>query len=104
MSRRCELILVVAAIVLGHAPAALALPTMIRLGYTGCATCHFAPQGGGPLNPYGKSIDEAQSLRGGEYRPRDTRVILYPELEPQDRAGPSARPAHAAHVVRARSG
>ncbi len=75
MSRRCELILVVAAIVLGHAPAALALPTMIRLGYTGCATCHFAPQGGGPLNPYGKSIDEAQSLRGGEYRPRDTRVI-----------------------------
>ena len=75
MSRRCELILVVAAIVLGHAPAALALPTMIRLGYTGCATCHLAPQGGGPLNPYGKSIDEAQSLRGGEYRPRDTRVI-----------------------------
>jgi len=75
MSRRCELILVVAAIVLGYAPAALALPTMIRLGYTGCATCHFAPQGGGPLNPYGKSIDEAQSLRGGEYRPRDTRVI-----------------------------
>ena len=75
MSRRGELSLVVAAIVLGHAPAALALPTMIRLGYTGCATCHFAPQGGGPLNPYGKSIDEAQSLRGGEYRPRDGRMV-----------------------------
>jgi hypothetical protein len=75
MSRRGALTLVGAAIVLGHATSALALPTMIRLGYTGCATCHFAPQGGGPLNPYGKAIDEAQSLRGGEYRPRDTRII-----------------------------
>jgi hypothetical protein len=48
---------------------ASALPTMIRLGYHECAACHIAPQGGGPLTPYGKSIDQAQSLRAGEYRP-----------------------------------
>jgi hypothetical protein len=75
MSRRGTLFLAVAAIVLTPVPPAFALPTMIRLGYTGCATCHYAPRGGGPLNPYGKSIDEAQSLRAGEYRPRDGKTI-----------------------------
>jgi hypothetical protein len=48
---------------------ALALPTMIRLGYSECAACHLSPQGGGPLNAYGRSIDRAQSLRGGDYVP-----------------------------------
>ena len=75
MSRRGALFLIVASILLVHRSPAFALPTMIRLGYTGCATCHHAPQGGGPLNAYGKSIDEAQSLRGGEYRPRDSKVV-----------------------------
>src|SRR5947208_11326705 len=46
---------------------AAALPTMIRLGYTNCAACHIAPQGAGLLNNYGRGIDEAQSLRAGEY-------------------------------------
>ncbi len=52
-----------------------ALPTMIRLGYVNCAACHIMPQGGGPLNAYGRSIDEAQSLRGGEYLPITNEII-----------------------------
>ena len=54
----------------GYSPA-YALPTMIRLGYTNCAACHLAAQGGGPLNDYGRGIDQAQSRRGGEYRPAE---------------------------------
>jgi len=68
--------------ILVGAPAS-ALPTMIRLGYTDCASCHIAPQGGGPLNVYGRGIDVAQSLRGGDYQPseerrltQDLRVVL----------------------------
>src|SRR5262245_61835606 len=67
----------------------LALPTMIRLGYPNCASCHVSPQGCGPLNEYGRSIDEAQSFRNGNYEPakpsalnlggkldQDVRVVL----------------------------
>src|SRR5438128_9339597 len=54
---------------------ARALPTMIRLGYSNCAVCHVAPQGGGLLNAYGRSIDQAQSLRGGEYEPSQNSLI-----------------------------
>jgi hypothetical protein len=46
-----------------------ALPTMIRLGYPSCVSRHVSPQGGGLLNQYGRGVDQAQSLRGGEYQP-----------------------------------
>jgi hypothetical protein len=42
---------------------------MIRLGYSECGACHVSPQGGGPLTVYGRGIDRAQSLVGGEYQP-----------------------------------
>jgi hypothetical protein len=53
-------------IIASHAGAAMASPTMIRLGYRDCVSCHVSPQGGGLLTPYGKGIDEAQSLRARE--------------------------------------
>ena len=48
---------------------AYALPTMVRLGYPNCSSCHIAPQGGGLLNRYGHGVDRAQSLQGGDYTP-----------------------------------
>lgn len=60
-----------ALLALAAAAPAHALPTMIRLGYPTCASCHISPQGGGLLNAYGRGIDEAQSRRGGEYKPAD---------------------------------
>jgi hypothetical protein len=58
-----------ALLALGGGRPAAALPTMIRLGYTNCAACHISPQGAGLLNLYGRGIDQAQSLIGGEYQP-----------------------------------
>lgn len=42
---------------------------MIAYGYSNCVACHVNPQGRSILTPYGNSIDEAQSLRAGEYTP-----------------------------------
>jgi len=56
----------------GLASFANASPTMIRLGYSDCASCHISPQGGGMLTTYGKGVDEAQSLRHQEVHPVDT--------------------------------
>jgi hypothetical protein len=65
---------------IAHAAPAAALPTMVRLGYTGCASCHVSPQGAGPLTEYGRGIDQAQSLRGGEYRAREAHRKMMQDL------------------------
>lgn len=69
-------VLFAAACVIGGplARPARALPTMIRLGYVNCVACHISPQGGSLLNAYGRGIDEAQSLRAGEYAPSENRL------------------------------
>jgi len=56
---------------------AKALPTMVHLGYTNCAVCHISPQGGGLLNAYGRSIDLAQSFRGGDYQPSTNKFVKW---------------------------
>jgi hypothetical protein len=66
MTRGAVRLAMAIAIGIGGAAPAAALPTMIRIGYTNCAACHVAPQGGGMLTEYGQGIDQAQSLRGGE--------------------------------------
>lgn len=53
------------------AQTASASTTMIRLGYARCSACHLAPQGASLLTDYGKGVDLAQSLKGGEYEPAD---------------------------------
>jgi hypothetical protein len=67
-------------VVLLNAASAAALPTMIRIGYTNCAACHVSPQGAGPLTDYGRGIDRAQSLQGGEYRAEDAHRKLLQDL------------------------
>jgi hypothetical protein len=66
-------------LVLAQAAPAMAAPTMIRLGYSDCATCHLSPQGGGLLTTYGKGIDVAQSIMAREFQPKDAehRRLLY---------------------------
>src|SRR4029077_16645073 len=67
MSRAAFVAVASLVIVAATAATASALPTMVRLGYTNCAACHISPQGAGPLTEYGRGIDRAQSLQGGEY-------------------------------------
>ena len=87
------------AIGLAHAAPAAALPTMIRIGYTNCAACHVAPQGGGILTEYGQGIDQAQSRRGGELERvqglhrklmQDVRVLLQEQSTWTDRPLPNS--------------
>jgi hypothetical protein len=60
-------------LILAAASPAAAYPNMIRLGYPTCVSCHVSPQGAGLLNPYGKGIDLAQTLRADE--PRDAELV-----------------------------
>lgn len=67
-------------IVAATAATASALPTMVRLGYTNCAACHISPQGAGPLSEYGRGIDRAQSLQGGEYHAAEAHRKMLQDL------------------------
>jgi hypothetical protein len=69
--RRLSVLLVVLAVMASAARTASASTTMIRLGYARCSACHLTPEGAGLLTDYGKGIDLAQSLKGGEYEPPD---------------------------------
>ncbi|PYY17933.1 MAG: hypothetical protein DMG61_01520 [Acidobacteria bacterium] len=77
MKFRYSKILCTIAVLIGMGPQARSLPTMIRLGYTNCSTCHISPQGGGLLNAYGRGIDQAQSLRGGDYKPAEGKWLRF---------------------------
>ena len=72
MRNRGNSLLVLLALGLASSPV-YGLPTMVRLGYQNCSSCHITPQGAGLLNRYGRGIDQAQSLVGGEYTPWDSR-------------------------------
>jgi hypothetical protein len=87
-------------IAMAHAASAFALPTMVRLGYTSCATCHATPQGGGPLTDYGRGIDQAQSLRGGEYRPSEAHRRFVQDLRVVLRGEATWTPTGAPNVLR----
>ena len=73
--RRAGIGMMTAAILAAVPATSAALPTMIRLGYPECASCHVSPQGGGLLTVYGRGIDEAQSMRAGEYRPSESKLL-----------------------------
>jgi hypothetical protein len=74
-----RVVLYAAILITAQSRTSLAAPTMIRIGYSDCATCHLSPQGGGLLTTYGKGVDEAQSLRRREVHPVETeaRRLLY---------------------------
>jgi hypothetical protein len=80
MNRGVVMAVAVLAIAAGHAAPAFALPTMVRIGYTNCAACHLSPQGAGPLSDYGRGIDRAQSLQGGEYQAAEEHRKLVQDL------------------------
>src|SRR6185312_4028151 len=46
--------------------AAHAFPEMARFGYTNCATCHYSPNGGGLLTPYGRALSK-EVLSNGKF-------------------------------------
>lgn len=54
---------------------AYAYPNMIRHGYFNCMGCHFAPEGGSVLTPYGKGISQAMSFQGGDYAPSESKLV-----------------------------
>ncbi|MGZ3722080.1 MAG: hypothetical protein ACXVA9_04060 [Bdellovibrionales bacterium] len=55
---------------------AQAAERMIAYGYTNCVACHVNLQGRNILTEYGNSIDEAQSLRAGEFKRENSLFML----------------------------
>ncbi len=61
-------------------PQALAFPEMVRHGYANCITCHVAPDGGGVLTAYGRSLSrEVLSTWGAEGEERFAYLVSPPE-------------------------
>ena len=58
-----------AAVVASFSAAAGAYPSMIRHGYTQCASCHTDPSGGSLLNEYGRAQSELLLSTGWGRRP-----------------------------------
>lgn len=54
---------------------AMSYPHYIRLGYVSCTGCHYAPEGGGLLTPYGQGIAQTFSLPGGELQRSEAGTI-----------------------------
>lgn len=57
--------IIVSGIVFGS-QVAHALPDFIRYGYPGCGNCHYAPNGGGVLTPYGRGFSTDAARWGAE--------------------------------------
>ena len=57
-----------------------AAPRMISFGYKSCASCHFAVQGRGLLNAYGRGVDSAQSYSKKDF----TAMLLGKPAESED--------------------
>lgn len=51
---------------------ALSYPENIRMGYSGCASCHVSPTGGGVLTNYGRTTAQEMSTWGG---PDDSQLL-----------------------------
>lgn len=52
---------------------AFAYPSYVRLGYVSCTACHFLSTGGGLLTPYGRTVQDGESLFSKELEPPEKR-------------------------------
>jgi hypothetical protein len=51
---------------------AQAYPSFVSYGYNNCMTCHYAPQGGGQLNDYGRALFASEIAAKPFWNPNTT--------------------------------